>query len=248
MRAGFNYNANDEAIATLIQSTHNKFGNVSRSAGSRFNKAYAASYNHSVSIVRRFKAKKGRTLNVNHSLNYNTNLQRFITETDNNYFYPANYTLPFYQLRRQDVPNLSASMNANFAEPISKKWTLRFNNGYTFTQDKQNIGIYDKNGTTAKYDLEKFRQGSGFTREQHRFSTALNLSYKIKQTTLVAGLSAAAQNINNDFKNIRNPISFRLFNLFPSFSFQRKQLSVNYSQFINVPQTSYLIPVYGAGV
>lgn len=243
LQAGLTYNTSDEDIASLILSTHNKLGTVSSSAGSRFNDAHAASYNHFLSMVRRFKAKKGRTLNVSHSFNYNNNIQRFITETRNDYFYPASYILPFNQLRRQDVPGLTTSINASLAEPISKKWTLRSNTGYSFTEDKQDIGIYDKNGATAKYDVEKYRQGSGFSRTRNQFSTALTLSYKIKQTTLIAGLSAAVQHIDNNFKRVQTPVRFRLFNLLPQLNFQRKQLSISYTEYINVPSVNYLIPV-----
>lgn len=243
LRAGLNYSTNDEDIASLIQSVHNKLGNVSSSTGGKFNNAYATNYNHSLFITRRFKAKKGRTLNINHTLSYNNNIQRFITETDNSYFYPANYILPFNQLRKQDIPDLVANLSANIAEPLSKKWTLRFSNSYVFIQSKQDIGIYEKDGSTAKYDVERYRQSSGFTRTQNRYTAALSLSYKIKQATFTAGANAVAQTIDNRFKNIGTPIHFRLFNLLPSFNFNRKQLSISYGESISVPSINYLIPV-----
>ena len=243
VRAGLNYNTNDEDIASRINSAYGLTDTVSRSNGSKFNNAYATSYNHSVFLTRRFKAKKGRTLNIVHTLNYNSNIQRYITETENAYYYPVNYELPFNQLRKQDVPSLTANISANYAEPLSKKWTLRFNNSYVYIQDKQTIGIYGKDGGTAKYDVESLRQSSGFTRHQNKFTSSLSLSYKYKLSTFTAGVNAVAQTIGNRFRSIASPIDFHLFNLLPTVSFTRKQFSANYNEYISVPYINYLTPV-----
>ncbi len=243
LRAGLTYSTVDEDIASLISAAYNQRDTVSKSTGDKFNNVYATSYRHSASLSRRFKAKKGRTLNFLHTLNYNSNVQRYITETENEYYYSVNYLLPFNQLRKQDVPSWQASISANWAEPLSKAWTLRFNNSYSFTQDKQDIGIYDKNGSTAKYDMPLYKQSSGFTRTQHRFGSTLSLSYKYKLSTFTAGVNGVVQNISNQFRSIANPIEFRLTKLLPNISFQRKQLSINYSEGISVPNIRYLIPV-----
>ena len=243
LRAGLTYTSYDEDIASLIKSNNSQLGSVSQSNGNKFNHTYSTNYNHSVYITRRFKAKKGRTLNIIHSLYYTKSLQRYITETENTYYYPSNYLLPFNQLRRQDIPYLQASFSANFAEPITKKLTVRLNTGYNYLLDKQDIGIYDKNGSTTKYDVQSYLQSSGFRRAQNRFNANVSLSYKYKLSTFTAGVNAMVYNIQNEFKSIATPIHNNIFGLLPTLSFTRKQFSVNYNESFSIPGIRNFIPV-----
>jgi hypothetical protein len=194
-----------------------------------------------VFLTRRFRAKKGRTLNISHYLNYTKNLQRYITESDYQYYYPSYEDRFFDQLRRQDIPALSINTSANFAEPLSKKLTLRFNNRYEFLKDKQDVGIYD--GVNSKYEVLNESKSSGFERTQNRFNSNLALSYKIKQVTVTAGINGLWQNIHNGFRNLTEPINSSLFNVLPNFSLNWKQLSANYNQNVSAPSVSYLTPV-----
>ena len=138
---------------------------------------------------------------------------------------------------------LSSNTSASFAEPLSKLWTARFTTRYDYLKDEQDIGIYDKDILSSKYELINYAQSSGFEREQKRFNFYGGLSYKIKQVTLTAGISTLWQNIDNEFKDIPNPVKFKLFNVLPSFSLQWKQLSGHYNMNVNAPQSNFLVPV-----
>jgi hypothetical protein len=182
-------------------------------------------------------------LNINHSLNYTNNLQRNITESESDYYYPVSYGRLFNQLRRQDVPSLSVNTNVNFSEPLSKKLTFRFNNQYQFIKDEQDVSIYNKDGITTKYDALDFAQARGFQRDQNRINSYLGLSYKIKQVTFSAGVNGLWQTIRNNFKNVSAPVNVSLFNMLPSFSFNWKQLSAQINQSVNAPGIFNLAPV-----
>jgi hypothetical protein len=240
-RSNYAYSSTDENVQAKIKVDNSKTGQVSTGLGDQFNNMYNNNYNHNLSLTRRFKAKKGRTLNIAHFLNYTKNLQRYITESDYQYYYPSYEDRFFDQLRRQEVPTLSINTSANFAEPLSKALTLRFNNRYEFLKDKQDIGIYD--GANSKYEVLNETKSSGFERSQNRFNSNLALSYKIKKVTITAGINGLWQNIHNEFRNIAQPINSNLFNVLPNFSFNWKQLSANYNQNVAAPSTSYLIPV-----
>jgi len=242
-RIGFNYSITDENTAALIDLTNNKVGDISKGTGNQFNNFLSGRYNHNLFLTRRSKSKKGRTLNIFNFVNYNSSLQKYITESLNEYYVPSYNQRLFDQLRRQDVPNVSTNTSINYAEPLTKKLTLRFNNRHEYLKDKQDIGIYDKDPVNAKYELLDYAQSSGFERTQNRFNSYLGLTYKVKQTTFSAGASALWQNIHNEFKNIADPINTKLFNIVPSASFQWKQLSANYSMNVTAPQINYLIPV-----
>lgn len=241
-RAGYTYSTTDEDVNASVAVNNNKTGLISEGEGQQFNNFYSHRYNHQVFLTRRFKAKKGRTFNLNNFVNYNNNLNRYITESDLEYYLPTYRTREFDQLRRQQTPNLSINSSASISEPLNKSFTARFTTRYDYLKDEQDIGIFDKALASGKYELINFAQSTGFTRGQNKFSTYGGLSYKYKKVTVTAGVSAMWQKIENDFKNIPVPVNFNLFNILPSASIQWKQLSGNYSMNVNAPSSSFLIP------
>jgi hypothetical protein len=243
LRAGYTYTSSNENIGALVNLTNNKVGNISRGQGNQFNNFYGNRYNHSISLTRRFKAKKGRSFNLYNYVYYNGNLQRYITESDNYYQVPDNDTSIIRQLRRQDAPGLNSLLTMSLTEPLTKKLTLRINERYDYLKDKQDIGTYNIDPYSFKYELLDYARSSGFTRTQNKLTTYAGLSYRLKQVTLNGGFNGLWQNIHNTFKNISQPINMSLFNILPSISMQWKQLSAQYSMNANVPQISYLIPV-----
>jgi len=242
-RAGYSYQSTAEDIAAGINVTNNKTGLISEGKGNLLNKFFNNSYNHNLFATHRFKAKKGRVLNMFNFVNYNSNLQRYITESENEYYIPAYEDRFFNQLRRQLVPTLNINTNINYSEPLSSKWTIRFNNNYVFIKDKQDIGIYEKDPSSSKYDVYNYTQSSGFERTQSKLVSTLTLAYKIKQLTLSAGVNGSWQAIHNEFKNLSSPINTTLFNILPSFQANWKQFSMNVNQSLSAPGIQYLVPV-----
>jgi len=243
LRAGYTYSTTDENIDALAKLNNNKTGLISQSEGAQFNNFYSNRYNHSLFVTRRLRSKKGRAFNFNSFGNYNSNLNKYITESDLEFFTPAYRTREFNQLRRQEIPYLSINNSLTYSEPLSKAWTARFTTRYDFLRDQQDIGIFDKNILSSKYELQNYAQSTGFTRQQNKFSTYAGLSYRYKKLTLTAGVSGMWQKIENDFKNIPIPVNFNLFNILPSASINWKQLSGNYSMNVNAPQSNFLVPV-----
>lgn len=241
-RAGYSYSTRDENINANIRVTNNKAGQVSTGNGNLFNNFYNNDYYHNLFLTRRFGAKKGRTFNLTNNLNYRNNLQRYITETESQFFIPAPDALLFEQLRRQDIPTLTNTVNAGFSEPLSKNWTMRINGRYEFLKDEQDISLFEKDAG-SKYDIRNENQSSGFQRRQNRFSTGVSMTYRLNKVNLTGGIAGLWQNINNEFRNIATPVKMDLFSLIPNFSLTWKQLSVRYDRNVTAPGISNLIPV-----
>jgi hypothetical protein len=146
-------------------------------------------------------------------------------------------------LRRQNAPAFSSNSSLSYAEPLSKKLTLRISERHEYLKDEQDISTFYRDPSSFKYELLDYAKSSGFQRSQNKFYSYAGLSYKLKKVTLNGGLSGLYQKIHNEFRNIAEPINLFLFNIVPSASLQWKQLSANYSLNVNAPQTSYLIPV-----
>lgn len=242
-RANYTYSTNADDINANVNVINNKTGQLTNGIGTQLNKIFNNNYSHNLTLTRRFKARKGRVLNIYHNLNRTKNLQRYITESENEFYYPFQYTRDFDQLRRQDIPSLSINTNFNFSEPLTKALTLRFNNQYQYLNDQQDVAIYDKDIVSSKYDIADLSQARGFERNQHRVNSYLGLSYRIKQVTLSAGINGLWQSIHNSFKNVASPLNSKLFNILPSFSLNWKQLSMQVNQSVNAPSVSYLNPV-----
>ncbi len=242
-RASYSYNTTQEQVDAGVRAENNKTGLLSRGLGNQFNRFYANRYNHSIFFTHRSPKKKGRQWNLNNFTNYNKSLTRYITESLNEYYVPVYRQLPFDQLRRQDVPYFSTNANISFAEPVNDKLTLRWNNRYEYSQEEQDISIFDKDLSTTKYELLDFLQSTGFERVQHKASTYAGFNYKIKKVTLGGGVTGMWQQIRNEFRKSTEPMTQRLFNILPSANFQWKQLSANYQVSVNAPQINYLNPV-----
>ncbi|MGZ8545152.1 MAG: outer membrane beta-barrel protein [Flavisolibacter sp.] len=242
-KAGYTYSMTDEDIDASLQLSNNKTGLISQGEGFRFNKYYANRYNHQLFFTRRSRTKKGRSFNLNNFVNYNQNLNRYITETENEYFEPFYQQRSFNQLRRQDIPNLSINSSASMSEPLSKSFSARFTLRYDYLKDQQDIGIYDKDILSSKYEMMDYAQSTGFTRQQQRINTYGGLTYRYKKISVTAGISGLWQDIENRYRNIQQPVNFNLFNIVPSASFQWKQLSGNYNMNVTAPSSNFLVPV-----
>lgn len=242
-RLAYTYITSSEDVLASIGVTNNKFGSVSSGNGNLFNKFFNNNYYHNLNVVRRSGSKKGRALTINQYTNHLNNLQRYVTESDLDYYYPDTATQLFEQLRRQDVPSLTISSSVTFTEQLAPKLTLRIIAGHEYSSDEQEVSLFGKNVATDKYDLGYDSRTSGFTRKQNRFRPSAMFTYRLKSVNLTTGVTALWQDIDNRFRSIPDPVNMNYFNLLPSFGLTWKQLSVNYSQNVTAPSISHLIPI-----
>lgn len=242
-RASGVYNPIGSDAFSSILVDNNKLGQLSKSSGTIGTNQYNGSYGHELYFTQKSRHKEGRILNLRQSLNYENRLQRTTTETLNRYFFPYD-TLLFAQLRRQNIPTLTAATSLNLSEPLSKKWMLRFNNSLQFFKEVQEISTYAKNETTHQYNILNANQSSDFIRIQNRYASDINFIYTSGPLKLGAGLGGLWQNIDNSFKIVTSsPITFHLFNWIPNFSIFYKALSLQYSKSVDAPSINYLLPV-----
>jgi len=241
-RTTYAYTTSKERINAEVNILNDKRGQVSEGEGIQRNNFYATRYNHNFFINKRSKKKKGRSVNLANFVSFNKNLNRYITESEiEEYLPPA--VREFNQLRRQNTPTLSVNTNLSFNEPLSKSLTLRTGLRNELLRDKQDIGIYLKDGAIGNYETIDISKSSGFERLQNKYVAYAGLTYRYKKITVSATVNALKQHIENEFRNIKDPLKTNLFDILPSASFQWKQLSVNYSQNVQAPGIQFLIPV-----
>ena len=232
----------NDFITTGISTTNDKIGLLSTGDGERFNQSGNHDANQSLNITRRSRIKKGRSININQNFSYRSNLFRNITESENQFYYPILDTVQFEQMRQQEIPVINTGINASYAEPISKKITLRVGINGNYLKEEQTITTFLK-GTGKEYNQINDALSSGFTRDHYRYSGNISLAYKIKQLTITAGMNALGQTVNNSFRNVPAPINQRLFNILPNLNISWKQLYVSYNSDVSPAQTFHLIPI-----
>jgi hypothetical protein len=243
IRASFAYQGNlANSLSDIL--VHNNFdGNVSKGDGTQLNNVDNNEYRHNVYITRRGRSKKGRSLGFNHSLTYQKNIDRFTTESDYEYYVPMYNEQQFNQLRRVGAPKWNTNTGINFSEPLSSKITLRLSGGYTYTKEEREIGIYGRSSSGDKYDVFNPALSSGFDRNANVFGSRVALAFKVNKVTITPGIAAEWQHINTTIQRVTAPIRQNLFNILPGLSLNWKQLSVQYSQSVEVPSIEYLSPV-----
>ncbi|SJZ33051.1 TonB-dependent receptor [Sediminibacterium ginsengisoli] len=241
--ASFSYIGNGSNGTNTTVVVNNKLGALTNVDGSSNSDAFNRAYYHSFSLTRRFR-KKTRNLSIYHSLNLATNPVNYITETDNDFFYPTSYTTFFRQLRTTNAPSTSMNLNANYSDQLSKIVTLRINQRVDYGKQVQDVYTFGKHVNTNEYDSLDMSLSRGLQREQTRWNNNVALSYKLNKVTLNTGFTWLQQWINNSFSilpgtNSRNHYSDLLLGV----SLNWKRFSFGFSQDVFAPSISYMAPV-----
>lgn len=242
-RASGNYQQNRSDAASSIATVNNKVGLVSTGNGELRTRLYTGDYTHNLHFVIKSKSRRGRIINIDHRLDTRSDLRRNTTETANTYFYPVADTVFFNQLRRQETPALLANVQVSLAEPLSKKWTFRFNDTYDHLRERQGVSIYDRDPFNGLYEVALPGQGGDLQRIQDRNNANASLSYTAGVLNINAGLSLLNQHIDNRFETVSIKNTSRISWLLPNFFISWKNLSLGYSESVTVPDIQFLNPV-----
>jgi Outer membrane protein beta-barrel family len=225
-----------------VSTINNKIGNLSNGIGDLFGKEINPWYHQDITLTRRFKNKKSRILTFYHGLSYRNNEDEKIAESVNQFLMPTSSSKTFEQLRSNKNPVLDISNYINFAEPISKKLTLRLGMRQGYINSKQTVNTFLKDAND-EYNMLDNSLSTGYKRTQNRISASAGLSYKINKVTLTFGAAVLAQHIQNDFSNNTISINQRLVNILPNIRVQWKNFLLHYSMNVQAPSINYLNPV-----
>lgn len=200
-------------------------------------------YRHNVSLTRLSKTKKGRRFNFNHNLDINNRFNDYMSESDIQYFYPANYDSIYAQLRKEKIPRTDAITSFNFSEPLDKHFTLRIGGRYEYGRFNNGVSTYNRIPGNEKFEIFNALLSSDFRRISHRTIFTPGLEYKWKDITITPSIRFLDQRVNNNLVSSSIILKQKQFDILPAFSFVWKQLSLSYSRDVNLPGFSFLNPV-----
>lgn len=229
VRATGNYSQAATNAGSEIGTQNSKLGKLNTGNGNLLTHQYTGLYSHEIRLTKKFSRKPGRVLNLVQTVQYQDNLNRNTTLSNNIYYYPDADTTLFDLFRRQETPNLSAQIAASLAEPLTQHWTLRVNANYQYLRDR--------------YDLLQAQLSNGYRRIQNIFFGNALLAYNYKKFTVTGGLAFTTRQIVNTFTKTNLPINFNLVDVLPSLAVNWKAWNLQYNETVTVPDINLLSPV-----
>ncbi len=197
-------------------------------------------------LSRQFK-KKDRRLNINYSVDYNSNASNGFLQTTNNVFSgPALNLWNIDQKKINESSNLNQNASVTFFEPFTKKWKGEMM--YEFTQSNQAQIKTSLNSLNGEYSLLDSVFSNDFSNVRYINQVKARIIYEVKKYRIGAGTRARQVNLNNVnnysgaiFKQeVRNLLPFMNFNY--NFN-QNTRLYLNYNTNSQQPSISQLQPL-----
>lgn len=228
------YDASGDSFNSLNQ-------HLSQSSSTSSNNGTSAQIHQDFYYNKRFKGKKGQSLNISHSLDINPNHSDGYSNSDL-HSYVANLksdTLRRYS--RGNNANSTANLSGSFRYPIDKKLTVDITTSGTYSNSAEQNLTYDKNRSTNLYDIFLPGQSTDLKRNQWTEDVKPGITYQItKKIQLVAGLSFNWQQVENKFLTGNLHQNYLFF--MPSVRLEAGPFSASFSQYNNLPYLSALQP------
>jgi hypothetical protein len=197
-------------------------------------------YTQSLFVNKLFK-KKGRLLNVSHYMDFGDNVNDQYFDLINT-FYTDPAVIYSNQLRQRETSNLTANVNANFTEPISKTTSIRLVNNIELIKESNFLSPFNKNSSSGKYIDLIDSINSGIERDLWRNTTSAALTWRKKKFNVTAGLNLLLFSYNNDYLN-SSPVDRSFTYLYPNISFDYNGMRLGYSANVRAPSAYELQPI-----
>ncbi len=198
------------------------------------------SYYHSLMLFKNF-IKKGRTLNLTNTLNYGTIDNDQINNAEN-VFYDgsSSYQTEIAQLRNRNQKNLTANLNANYNEPLTKELSLRVGYTGTYYNNEDAVGTFNKDGA-GKFVVPNEDLTNNLNRSSWRNNASAGLNWRYKQLSVTATANMQFLDIWNHFGKTQE-LNQHYKYLLPGVSINWKELNLSYSASVEPPNINDLQP------
>jgi len=200
-------------------------------------------FQHSFSYYRRLK-KKFESITITHNLSINPGANKNYYQNDLTSFTPTQPSDSLNRYAQRNSKNVSASLNASYRYPLSKKIIADIALSGNYNKQGGNLFTYDFNPANNQYSIYIDSLSTDATRYQKTEGIRPGFTYNItKKTSLIVGLTAQWQQIKNQFnRNISDLDQNYLFFL-PSVQFRTGDISLGYDVNISQPGISDLQPI-----
>jgi hypothetical protein len=214
---------------------------LNESSNDQHSTGNAVSYSHDFSYNKRFK-KKGRFMFVNNYVSIGHNNTDQYNDVNNTFYNGQTTHSTLNQLRKRDATNLSANLNMNYTESLSKKWNLRLANSFSWFRNKDEVNSFDRDPSTLKYEVPNVGLSNGLNRNGFRNNSSVGVRWNNKKFSVNPAINFQWLHINNRF--LKNPsILQNYFYAFPALNLAWDRFNFNYSIYLREPYAGDLQPV-----
>lgn len=246
----FGFSGNDSENAALFNSYNQASqANINRGNSLNTNNSTTPGYGGRILFNKKLK-KKGRSYSLSANGNFSNSALdglNFSNITINNNGMPA--TTILNQLIDQAGNVNSYSVNADYAEPITKKITLSANYNYNKREDVIDRIVYDFNTGNTRYDLINTDLSRNLQNFNETHAVALRLNYvanekfSLNVNTTQRYVALTGNNLMNN-RNVNNDYVLLQPNFFISYKVSKTaSFSINGSRYLNTPSVSQLQPL-----
>lgn len=246
----FGFSGSDSENAALFNSYNQATqANINKGNSLNTNNSTTPGYGGRILFNKKLK-KKGRSYSLSANGNFSNSALdglNFSNITINNNGIPA--TTILNQLIDQAGNVNNYSVNADYAEPITKKITLSANYNYSKREDVIDRIVYDFNTGNTRYDLintDLSRNLQNFN-ETHaiglRFNYVPTDKFSLNFNTTQRYVALTGNNLMNN-RNVNTDYVLLQPNFFISYKMTKtSNLSINGSRYLNTPNVSQLQPL-----
>ncbi len=227
--------------ATLVNSIHSTFGNLSNGHVDINRDNVSKNYSHYINYNKLSASKKGRRFNVNHNFSWKSRRNESLTNSLLNFIYPTVIDSFFNQLRNEVVPTLNTSIYGNYSEPLTKHLSIRTDARYEFEKLDNTINTFEIHNSAQ---VKNNHLSNSFSRTSNTASTSAGLEYKWKKLTITPRLRYQWQHFENKLASLDDAVVQQLKTLLPELTIVYGKLNVNYNKQVMLPNYRYLIPVF----
>ncbi|HEX6915280.1 MAG TPA: TonB-dependent receptor [Chitinophagaceae bacterium] len=239
-RPGLTITEQESGKVTDVLNSNNFKGGLSASNNQQRMDAKDVSYNHSLIFFKNFR-KKNRTLSVNHYLNYsNVNNDQY-NDVLNTWLETGSTTL-LEQLRDRENGHFNTALNLTYNEPLSKQFSLRLGNGFTYFNNTDDLATFTKNAS-GKYEVPNPALTNSVGRRSLRNNVSAGLNWKYRQLSITATANWLRLDIRNEFKTSGNKVWQHYNYVLPGMQLNWKELNLGYSVNVAPPNITDIQPV-----
>ncbi|MBV9986377.1 MAG: outer membrane beta-barrel protein, partial [Chitinophagaceae bacterium] len=240
----YSHNQSNSRTPSSVTVESNKLGLLSNGNTLQSGNNHTDNINQNFTLTHRWRHKSSRTISLNESFNYNVNPYYYITESDNQFYYPSAYNQLINQMRLSRSPTTVASISTMYSEGLGKKWVLRLNNRVEYLRNAQQLFTYLKPGSSDKYDSLNAALSNSLQREQFILSNTVSIGYRIKKVLITLNGNWQNQWVSNSF-GVNSVYNSRMqySTLLPSLSVNWDSYNFNISRSLDIPYVGYLVPV-----
>ncbi len=235
------FKRDNSGSSSFSDNFNNISGHLSEVSGISSNTSHGTDFSQDFYYNKRFKGKKGASINIGHNLQYSPNSSQGLSTNNLHSFVSTLKSDTLNRLGNGTNKNFSAGLNFSLRYPVTKKLIADITTSENYSRNLERNFVYDYNKVTQTHDIFLTSQSTNLQRNLFTEDVKPGITYQFtKSISLIAGVAFNWQQAENKFTTQTNYHNY-LFVL-PSIRLELGPVSIGYNRSANLPYLSALQP------